>query len=1431
MRDSEPATEGASTSKSGTEGSQRRWIRRLSIPGLVLLAGFCAAAFAAAPYPVTMCPADRLATDLNCTANDVEVASVDVLNGVTTCVAGDPVSLHLQANIHANSQRRYNVGIFMAQDGKTGLLTSANGGSAVCSTFGLPIQTSPPSPFADLDGNVCGDFDNSVLPSQAPPYPLDLGTVTVTCTPDASGYLDIPTVVTWMTNANTAGCAAPPAAYFVPEGKSKCEAGISQRIQVQVFGKIVVTKATNPAGAAASFSYTASGPSAAPTSFSLSDGQSQTVVTAALGAAAQNYVITEQPLAGWTPGAQIVCKDIDGDIAPFVDVNNATGTITAHMSVSADQAFCTFTNTQQASITINKATLGGDGSFNFSGSPNITPFSITTSGGAGQQTITGLNAGTYSFSESVPAGWDLTGLSCVDPTNDTTVSLANGTATIALAPGENVTCTYTDTKRASITVVKNTVGGDGTFSFGSPAGAFQISTSGGTGQVVLGNLVPGSYSVTESVPAGWDLTNLACVDPSGGTTTAGPTASIGLAAGENVTCTFTDTRRGAIVVRKQVLGTDATFNFTGSQAFSIATQGGAGEDNSTFASIAPGTYTITESALAHYSLTGLTCADPTNDSTTNLGTLTATVNVAAGETVICTFTNTQLATLTIIKQAVPQIAAPNTPSFPFTTTGLAPASFSLADDGTNPNSTTFSDVTPGGAYTVTEGAVSNWLLTAITCTDATDPNPANRSVVDLANRRVTPSLQPGETLRCVFTNVRNDNGAITITKRTIGALAAGTGGTFNFTNDQGVSGSPTNPATFAITTTVTNPQGAQSLTGLAGNVTYTITETPLAGWDLDQSIQCTTTNGSSSTFAPRTNGVAITLGITGGLVDGVACTFVNTHEAGITIVKSATPKDAQSFAFQTNGGLAPAAFTLVDNGTPTPPNTQAFTGLAPGAYTITEQSTTGWVLSSIACSGGADVTTDAATGVASINLLAGESVTCTYNNAKNGTVTIHKVATGGTGGELFAFTGPTALTGSIPSGGQLSGSFAAGTYSASEIVPAGWDLTNITCTGGTVTITGATANPTNGFEAGDTTVNITLASGEAADCTFTNTRRGSLTIVKNTVGGDGSFAFTGAQDFQIQTASGTGQNTTAFASVAPGSYAVTETVPTGWNLTALTCSNGSTTSLANATASVTIAAGESVVCTFTDTKLGSIRIVKRIESDQTTAFPFNVPATMDASGTFTLTPTVQATEASRQFDNLAPGSYAITETNPAGWTLVGLTCVDPSADSTTSVANATATVNLAAGETVECTFVDTQLSTITISVVSVGGAGTFAFNSSNLGANAFSLTTSGDGVKSSQVFANLPPGTYASTGQGASGWQFTSLTCLAESGETYWTIAAQNAGITLPHGENIECTYVYTLAPVVPVTPTPVMRPGLYAFVAFMLMLLAAAALRTRRSG
>ena len=302
--------------------------------------------------------------------------------------------------------------------------------------------------------------------------------------------------------------------------------------------------------------------------------------------------------------------------------------------------------------------------------------------------------------------------------------------------------------------------------------------------------------------------------------------------------------------------------------------------------------------------------------------------------------------------------------------------------------------------------------------------------------------------------------------------------------------------------------------------------------------------------------------------------------------------------------------------------------------------------------------------------------------------------------------------------------------------------------------------------------------------------------------------------------------------VAPGTYAVTEIVPTGWKLTGLTCSNASAINITTATASVNVAAGENVTCTYTDTKLSSIRIVKRLHDDTTTAFSFSVPTQLDPSGTFTLTPSVASTVATRVFDNVAPGTYTIAETPiPAGWTLLGISCVDPTADTVVNFNAASATIDVAPAETVECTFDDTRLSDITISVVSSGGSGTFDFASAGLGANNFSLTTSIDGVKASRVFAGLVPGTYMVNGLGAPSWTLYDLFCVAVSGETYWSITGASVSITIPHSESIECIYYYRkTAPEVPppATEIPTLGNGMLAALALLLLGLTLPALRRR---
>ena len=92
-------------------------------------------------------------------------------------------------------------------------------------------------------------------------------------------------------------------------------------------------------------------------------------------------------------------------------------------------------------ITIVKATTAPSGqSFAFTSS-TLGNFSLAN----GQSTTVGdLGTGTYSVTEAVPTGWQIASIVCDDPTGDSATDPATGVASIALAAGESVTCTYTN---------------------------------------------------------------------------------------------------------------------------------------------------------------------------------------------------------------------------------------------------------------------------------------------------------------------------------------------------------------------------------------------------------------------------------------------------------------------------------------------------------------------------------------------------------------------------------------------------------------------------------------------------------------------------------------------------------------------------------------------------------------------------------------------------------------------------------------------------------------------------------------------------------------------------------------------------------------------------------------------------------------------------
>ena len=191
------------------------------------------------------------------------------------------------------------------------------------------------------------------------------------------------------------------------------------------------------------------------------------------------------------------------------------------------------------------------------------------------------------------------------------------------------------------------------------AGTFGYTTTGGLspstftlqddGTRTYADISPGSYTVTEDDPTpGYDLTGLSCEVSTGGTSTATTslttrTATIDLDPAETVTCTYTNRKRGTIIVEKQTDpdGLTDSFGFTAASPLSPGTFSLLDDGTRTYSNLIPGTYTVDEDAKDGFVLTHITCLDPTGNSSGDPTTRRATFRVGAGETVTCMFNNQQ----------------------------------------------------------------------------------------------------------------------------------------------------------------------------------------------------------------------------------------------------------------------------------------------------------------------------------------------------------------------------------------------------------------------------------------------------------------------------------------------------------------------------------------------------------------------------------------------------------------------------------------------------------------------------------------------------------------------------------------------------------------------------------------------------------------------
>lgn len=203
-----------------------------------------------APFPATACAATRFNGDLGCTANDVSLTNITLApSSIASCVSGSPVTLDLDLTVNFASPDRWDVGIFIANDGKLPTLLPANGGASSCSVDVLPI-TPPPYgyTFPDLDGvpqgtlDTCGDGNSSINGGTGSGVKRMTG-VTLPCyaSPSSGGQLFVPFAVSWDNQKSPVGNLCTSNLYPVPNTTSKCNAPASS-VSIAVVVLPVITK-------------------------------------------------------------------------------------------------------------------------------------------------------------------------------------------------------------------------------------------------------------------------------------------------------------------------------------------------------------------------------------------------------------------------------------------------------------------------------------------------------------------------------------------------------------------------------------------------------------------------------------------------------------------------------------------------------------------------------------------------------------------------------------------------------------------------------------------------------------------------------------------------------------------------------------------------------------------------------------------------------------------------------------------------------------------------------------------------------------------------------------------------------------------------------------------------------------------------------------
>ncbi len=550
---------------------------------------------------------------------------------------------------------------------------------------------------------------------------------------------------------------------------------------------------------------------------------------------------------------------------------------------------------------------------------------------------------------------------------------------------------------------------------------------------------------------------------------------------------------------------------------------------------------------------------------------------------------------------------------------------------------------------------------------------------------------------------------------------------------------------YACTITNTSTEAVLSLTKIVSGGTasvgdFTLTVTPNGGSGVNVTSGVATKFDPGSYTMSETGPPGYTAGSWGGhcATDGsltmvagetYACTITNTViNPTLTLTKTVVGGTAQvgNFTLTVTGPSPSSTETNVTSG--------VATEFAVGSYVVSETGPTGYNAGT--WGGNCDAN-------GNITMSAGGTYSCTITNSADPVLTLTKVVVGGTAsvGDFTLTVTPNGGTGvNVTSG--IPTEFDPGSYTMSESGPAGYDAGDW---GGACAANGT----------------LTMVAGETYECTISNVfeeeQGQTLTLVKRVVGGndlpdDFNLIVTGPSPATTTTVMPSGTP----VSLEPGAYTASETLLSGYIA-------GDWGGDCGADGTVTLSAGEHKVCTITNTTKPTLTLTKTWQGDDDpTGFSMQVT---DNNSPFGVTAVTAGTPVVFE-----PGSYTASETLPSGYEATdwGGDCA------------ADGSILLVAGETYECTITNSEIPTLTLIKVVIGG---------DAEPDDFGLIVTGPGTTGtvtpmlSEVSAEFEPGDYVASEGDLVG----DLALYISRG---WTgdCDAETGAVTLAYGDHKTCT-------------------------------------------